>query len=194
MTTAPKKTAAPILSIATPRGGTAFSGTPGSGRRAGLILLALAAATAVVLLGPALLRAAGATPHAPDVALFAAQPWVIQLHVLAAVGAVCLGGIILSLRKGDGRHRTLGWAWVVLMAGAAGSSLFIVGLNGDFWSLIHILSGWTLVALPIGVWAARTRNVKRHRHTMTGLFWGASIIAGLFTFLPGRLMWKLFLG
>ena len=29
---------------------------------------------------------------------------------------------------------------------------------------------------------------------MTSLFWGASIVAGAFTFLPGRLMWRLFFG
>ena len=29
---------------------------------------------------------------------------------------------------------------------------------------------------------------------MTSLYWGASIVAGLFTFVPGRLMWQLFFG
>jgi uncharacterized membrane protein len=33
-----------------------------------------------------------------------------------------------------------------------------------------------------------------HRHTMTGLFLFGRIVAGAFTFLPGRLMWRLFFG
>lgn len=162
---------------------------------AGWLLVAAAAVTVAILFGPAILRtAAGARLHGPDLALFAAQPWIIQLHLLAAVAGVSLGGIILSLRKGDRRHRTMGWAWVAVMGTAAVSSLFIVGLNGDAWSLIHLISGWVLVGLPLGVRAARRHNIVRHRRMMTGMFWGASIVAGGFAFLPGRLMWNLFFG
>ena len=42
--------------------------------------------------------------------------------------------------------------------------------------------------LGVGVWAARTGNVRRHKMTMIGIFFGALVIAGLFTFLPGRIM------
>ncbi|HRD46433.1 MAG TPA: hypothetical protein PLF78_08125 [Caulobacter sp.] len=167
---------------------------PGS-RFAGWILVALAAVTVAVVFGPRMLRSvADANPHGPDLALFAAQPLVIKLHVLAALGTVALGGAILSLRKGDRRHRTFGWLWVALMALAAGSSLFIVGLNGDHWSVIHLLSGWTLVMLPIGVLAARRHRSVAHGKAMTGIFVGGSLVAGAFTFLPGRLMWNLFFG
>lgn len=164
-------------------------------RFAGWLLVAAAAATVAVLFGPRILQAAaGARLHGPDLEMLARQPWVIQLHLLTAIAAVSLGGVILSLRKGDARHRTLGWGWVVLMGTTALSSLFIVGLNGDVWSLIHLMSGWVLVTLPLGVWAARKHNIARHRQTMTGMFWGASIVAGAFTFIPGRLMWNLFFG
>lgn len=163
-------------------------------RAAGLVLVSAAAVIAAAVFAPGLLRAVDAEPHAPDVALFAAQPWVIQLHVLAAVGAVALGGTILSLRKGDRRHRMMGWAWVVLMGATAGSSLFIVGINGDFWSFIHVMSGWVMVTLPLGIRAVRTGRIARHSKIMTGMFWGASIVAGGFAFLPGRLMWNLFFG
>ena len=57
---------------------------------------------------------------------------------------------------------------------------------------IHALSAWTMIGLPFGVAAIRRRDVKKHRHTMTGMFVGAIVIAGLFSFLPGRLMWEIF--
>lgn len=158
-----------------------------SSRNAGRVLIAAAALVATALLGPRILSTV-------DVALFAAQPTVLQLHVLAALGTVALGGLILSMRKGRTFHRTAGWVWVALMATTAVSSLFIVGLNGDFWSLIHLLSGWVLITLPIGVWAARKHRVDVHRRTMTGIFVGGSLVAGAFTFLPGRLMWQLVFG
>jgi uncharacterized membrane protein len=167
---------------------------PGS-RSAGWMLSGAAALATAVMFGPRMLRiVTGATPHGLDVPLFTAQPTVIQVHILAAVGSVAVGAIILWARKGRTLHRTLGWIWTSLMGATAASSLFIVGLNGDVWSLIHLLSGWTLVSLPIAVWAARRHNVELHRRTMTGVFWGASIVAGGFAFLPGRLMWSLFMG
>jgi uncharacterized membrane protein len=42
--------------------------------------------------------------------------------------------------------------------------------------------------LPIGVLAAHRHEVERHRRTMIGLFFGALVIAGLFTLWPGRIM------
>ena len=72
------------------------------------------------------------------------------------------------------------------------SSLFIRELNHGAFSLIHFFSGWTLVGLPMGVAFARRHQVKLHRRTMTGLYLGGLIIAGVFTFVPGRLMWRMF--
>lgn len=158
-----------------------------SSRNAGWVLVAAAAVATAALLGPRIIAVV-------DVALFAAQPLVLQLHILAALGTVALGGLIFSMRKGRAFHRTAGWIWVVLMATTAISSLFIVGINGDVWSLIHLLSGWVLIILPIGVWAARKHRVDVHRKTMTGIFVGGSLVAGAFTFLPGRLMWRLVFG
>ncbi len=152
-------------------------------RRAGLALLATAAGAGALLV---LSRA--------DLALFAVQPTVLQAHILAAAGAFGLGGALMMARKGRAFHRAAGWLWVALMATVAGSSLFIVGLNGDAWSWIHLLSGWTLIALPLGVIAARGRRLTAHRRTMMSLYYGGMVIAGAFTFVPGRLMWRLFFG
>lgn len=166
-----------------------------SSRNAGWVLVAAAAVAIAALFGPQIITIAGkGRLHGPDLALFAAQPMILQLHILAALGTVAVGGLIFSLRKGQAFHRTAGWTWVVLMATTAFSSLFIVGLNGDVWSLIHLLSGWVLVTLPLAVYAARKHRVSIHRRAMTGMFVGGSLVAGAFTFLPGRLMWALFFG
>ena len=167
---------------------------PGN-RAAGWWLIAAALAVTLLLFGRQMLRIVlHATPHGLDAPLFLAQPTVLQIHILAAVASVSVGAVILWARKGRTFHRTMGWIWASLMAATAGTSLFIVGLNGDVWSLIHLLSGWVLVTLPVAVWAARKHNVNLHRRVMTGIFWGASITAGAFAFLPGRLMWTLFMG
>ena len=116
----------------------------------------------------------------------------VQVHTDAALGAFLVGLVILLKPKGVGMHRTLGWIWVVLMGVTAASSLFVTGLNGNSYSPLHALSAWTLIALPMGIAAIRRRHVKAHAGTMTGIFLGGLAIAGLFTFMPGRLMWSLF--
>lgn len=119
----------------------------------------------------------------------------IQLHAFAAIAAFFLGVVQLTAPKGTLPHRTLGYLWVAIMAGVAMSGFWIheIRLWGP-WSPIHLLALYTLVMLPLGVWRAHTHNVRSHRSTMLGIFAGALLIAGLFTFLPGRIMHAVLFG
>src|SRR5262249_12864780 len=114
---------------------------------------------------------------------------VIQVHAFAAMTAFALGIVQLSAPKGTLPHRTIGWIWVALMAVIAVSSFWIhqIRLVGPF-SPIHSLSIFPLVMLPLAVLHARRHSVDRHRRAMIGIFTGALLIAGAFTFLPGRIM------
>jgi uncharacterized membrane protein len=113
----------------------------------------------------------------------------IPVHAFAAMAAFALGLVQLAAPKGTLPHRTLGWIWVGLMAVVAVSSFWIHQLRivGP-WSPIRMLSIFVPVMLVAGVLAARRHNVQRHRRIMLGLFAGALVIAGLFTFVPGQLM------
>lgn len=134
----------------------------------------------------------GVRMHAPDWTLWQGLAPQLQAHIAAALLALAVGMGILLLPKGRGLHRPLGWLWVAAMAVTALSSLFITGLNGDAYSVIHFLTGWTLIALPMGVAAIRNRNVAAHRRAMLGLYLGGLVVAGALTFLPGRFMFQLF--
>ena len=121
--------------------------------------------------------------------LLAASP-VIQIHAFAAIVAFGLGGWVLFRRKkGDAHHRALGKLWVALMVIVAVSSLFIwtIRLWGPF-SPIHLISIATLVGLYRAVQYARRRQIKAHMNLMRGLYLGALVVAGVFTFMPGRIM------
>ena len=120
--------------------------------------------------------------------LLQAEP-VIQIHAFAAIGAFALGLIQFAAPKGTLPHRTIGWTWVTLMAVIALSSFFIhqIKMVGPF-SPIHLLSIFTLVMLPLAVLHARRHNIKKHRGVMIGIFIGALLVAGAFTFVPGRIM------
>src|SRR6266404_4032705 len=117
-----------------------------------------------------------------------AAPAVIQIHAFAAIGAFGLGAVQLAAPKGTIPHRVFGWVWATLLLVVAVSSFFIheIRLWGP-WSPIHLLSVFTLVMLPLAVLHARRHATQRHRNAMISIFLGALVIAGLFTFLPGRI-------
>lgn len=132
--------------------------------------------------------------HAPDWTMFIGTPLAFQLHVASATAAILVGTIVLLQPKGTGVHKLLGWSWVIAMASTAITSLFMTGLNGNSYSIIHLLSGWTLVMLPLGIFLIRNRKVAAHRRVMTGVFYGGLLVAGALTFIPGRFMFELFFG
>lgn len=137
---------------------------------------------------------AQAQPHAPDLVLLHRLPLAVKAHLLAALAALALGAVLMAVRKGRTFHRIAGWSWVGLVAVVAISSLFITSLNHGHWSLLHLLTGWTLIILPLAVIAARRHVVGRHRRMMMGLFYGGFAINLLIAFIPGRVLWSLVLG
>jgi uncharacterized membrane protein len=119
----------------------------------------------------------------------------IQFHAFAAMGAFLLGVVQLSAPKGTLPHRTVGWIWVTLMLVVSISAFFIHQLRiWGQWSPIHLLAIFTLAMLPVAVWRAHKHKVEQHRRAMLGLFVGALVIAGLFTFVPGRIMYAVIFG
>jgi uncharacterized membrane protein len=130
-----------------------------------------------------------------DLAPLTSATFAIQLHAYAALAAFVLGGVQLARTKGTAQHRALGYAWVALMLVVALSSFWIHEIRawGD-WSPIHLLSIFTLTMLPVGVHAARSRSIRRHKMTMVSMFAGALLIAGFFTFASGRIMHRVFFG
>jgi uncharacterized membrane protein len=116
-------------------------------------------------------------------------PALIQLHVAAALLSVVLGPVAVRRRSRDILHRVVGRVWVVSMAITAGSSFWISEnpMIGPF-SVIHILSVITLFGLVGAVHAIRAGDVARHGAIMRALYAQALMLAGAFTFLPGRRM------
>ena len=115
-------------------------------------------------------------------------PPVVWGHIATIVVAIALTPVMLLRPRGDRLHRRLGWAWVSAMALTALLTFGIRGMNQGGFSLIHILSAWTLVQVPLIVWSARAHNHRRHRNTVRGMVAGALLIAGFFTFPFDRLL------
>ena len=119
----------------------------------------------------------------------------IQLHAVAAMSAFALGLLQFAAPKGTLPHRTVGFIWLALMLTVALSSFWIheIRLWGP-WSPIHLISIYVLIMVPVAIYFARRHNVRGHARTVVGMFLGGLVIAGLFTFVPGRIMHALTFG
>lgn len=124
----------------------------------------------------------------------------IAIHMTAALLAVATGPVALWARKGASQrprlHRAFGYAWVTLMLVTAVSAIFIRDRdlpNLAGFTPIHLLIPVTLAGLSGAFWFLAKGNIKGHRKTMQGLYFGACVVAGGFTLLPqrylGGLLW-----
>ncbi len=125
----------------------------------------------------------------------------IAIHLFAALAALAIGPFALWARRAGlprpRLHRAAGYAWVTLMVASALSALFIsdpVIPNIAGFGPIHLLIPVVLGSL---FWAFRQLgrgNVRGHRQTMLGLYFGACVVAGVFTLLPGRTLGRIVWG
>lgn len=108
---------------------------------------------------------------------------------------MALGAARLMLPKGSPRHKAFGSVWGGLMCLIAISSLFIRTIRtwGPF-SLVHQLSVFVLINLPYRAWLAYHGQMHGHGKHMTYNFVFALIVAGCFTFAPGRIMHAVLFG
>jgi uncharacterized membrane protein len=98
---------------------------------------------------------------------------LVAAHAFAASVALPLGGYqLLRRRKGDHRHRVVGWTWVVAMTFVATSSFAIRDLRDGKLSLLHVLSVVTLASLISGIVGARRGSITQHRAGMRGTWLG----------------------
>lgn len=125
--------------------------------------------------------------------LFNASPAIIA-HTFCAFAALFLGIAMWVRRKGTKSHKYLGRLFALMMALTAFSAIFIRQINDGSFSWIHLFVPLTFFALWETFHYIRKGNVKKHRNAVMGLFFGALLIPGIISFLPGRLMWHVLFG
>jgi len=120
-------------------------------------------------------------------------PLAVQIHVATVVPAALIGTWqIFVSTKGAPLHRALGYLYLTLMSFTALSTLWVHQLmpHGPFFgfSPIHLLIPLTLFGVAGALRGAWTHNIAMHKRSMIGLYFGAILVAGGLTFLPGRIM------
>lgn len=126
---------------------------------------------------------------------FLSAPLPVQLHIIAAVLALILGPFALYRRRRDRTHKVVGYLWVTAMTVLAVASFLIpshftpIGIGP-----LHGFAVLTLWSLWTGINAAIARDIARHEAIFRSLYSNGLIIAGAFTFLPGRTMNQMLFG
>ena len=115
-------------------------------------------------------------------------PVLIWAHLTTILVATALTPVMLLRVQGDRQHRTIGKVWITAMLATAITSLFIHVSGPGRFSVIHLLSFWTLFQVPLIWWTARHHNITRHRRAVHGMVLGALLVAGFFTFPFHRLL------
>jgi len=121
-----------------------------------------------------------------------APPLVVYVHFIAALAAMAIGAVQLARPKGTAGHRAIGWTWAALMMVVALSTLWIPAFLTFTW--IHLFTLFVIVTLPLALYNAHRGEVAGHAKGMRGIYIGGLIVAGVFAFVPGRvlgnLLWK----
>jgi uncharacterized membrane protein len=112
-------------------------------------------------------------------------------HLTTVFAALPLGLSQLVLPKGTMRHRIVGYIWCALMVTTALISFAVHEINPGGLSFIHLFSVLTLVMTPLIIINARRGKVSAHQRSVLGLMLGGLVIAGAFTFVPGRALGEL---
>lgn len=121
---------------------------------------------------------------------------LMYLHLATVVPCFVIGSFLLLIKKGTRVHIGLGRVYMILMMFTATVTLFMparvgpVVLNHFGW--IHSFSLLTIYTIPTAYFAIKKGNVRTHKRKMILLYFGAIIIAGGFTFAPGRYLHELF--
>jgi len=123
---------------------------------------------------------------------------LMNYHLATVIPCFVIGTVLLIIKKGTKIHKYFGRIYMVLMMVTAMITLFMPAQVGprifDHFGWIHSFSFLTLYTVPTAYMAIKKGNVKVHKRKMILLYFGAIIIAGGFTFMPGRHMHSFFFG
>jgi uncharacterized membrane protein len=130
-----------------------------------------------------------------NLGLATSAPLAVQIHLLTVLPAFAIGTwLIFFSTKGALLHRRLGVVYLTLMTITAFTTLFIHEIRPGQLSLVHLFIPLTLFGVFGAIFNLRRGNIIGHRNAMIGLYVGGLLIAGAFTFTPGRLMHRIFFG
>jgi uncharacterized membrane protein len=122
----------------------------------------------------------------------------MYVHLATVVPCFIIGTVLLLIKKGSSVHIVFGRIYMILMLITAVITLFMQAQVGprilNHFGWIHSFSFLTLYTVPTAYTAIKRGDIISHKRKMILLYFGAIIIAGGFTFVPGRYLYELLFG
>ena len=120
-------------------------------------------------------------------------PFAVQIHLATVIPAFFLGTwLIFRSSKGGLPHRAVGFTYLLLMSITATAAIFIREINPGHFSWLHVFVALTYVGVIEALWSIRRRNLAQHKRSMISLYYAGLVTAGALTFIPGRVMYRMF--
>lgn len=124
---------------------------------------------------------------------------ILMYFLLATIlPCVVIGALLLIIQKGTYFHKISGRIYMILMLITSVITLFMPAQVGpqlfNHFGFLHLFSILTLHSVPTAYIAIKNGEVKKHKWKMISLYFGAIIIAGGFTLVPGRYLYEVFFG
>lgn len=120
------------------------------------------------------------------------------IHLSTIIPCVFIGTAMVLLEKGTLLHKRAGRIYMVLMLFTATITLFMPAKVGatflGHFGWIHLLSVLALWTVPSAYLSIKRGNVESHKRKMLALYFGAILVAGGFTLMPGRYLHGVFFG
>ncbi len=120
---------------------------------------------------------------------------VIYTHIIFALSAILLGLVVLVSPKGNYKHKSLGWVWVICLMVVSLSAVFIQEIKPGQFSPIHLLIPFTVVSLVYAIWSIRKFKLTgragykiAHIASMVAVYIGGLLVAGAFALMPRRFL------
>jgi len=126
----------------------------------------------------------------------------IRIHAFTIMPALFIGlWLLWGSRKGSPAHRVAGALYLTLMLVSVISAVFIdafilpwLKVGGFTLGPIHLLVIYTLLGVGQAVLALQRGDYARHGAAMRGVFFGGLLVAGAFTLIPGRIIYRMIFG
>jgi uncharacterized membrane protein len=123
---------------------------------------------------------------------------LMYIHRGTVIPCFIIGAILLLIKKDTRFHRQFGRIYMILMLITAVVTLFMPSQVGprilNHFGWVHSFSFLTIYTVLRAYLAIKNGDVKSHKRKMILLYFGAIVIAGGFTFFPGRYLYELFFG
>lgn len=109
------------------------------------------------------------------------------IHLIASIGALLLGTIVLSIRKGTKFHRKIGYGYSVCMTVLLITAFMLYNLFGR-WGIFHwtaVVSSITLLAGIVPMFIRSKNSVKLH---ISFMYWS---VIGLYAAFASEILTRI---